>query len=154
MKIQLKNQMSKKLLTIKSDTTLAEAHRLMSNEWIRHLPVVSDDELCVIGIISDRDLLSAKADHEPVKSVMSTNVRSCEITTPLKTIVQSMIDHKISSYLITHDGAVQGIITSEDMLVLLNQLLKNEAESEFNVKKWLSNPLAQNAMNMLSQAGI
>ncbi len=154
MKIQLKNQMSRKILTIKAETSVGEAYEVMTNEWIRHLPVVSEDEQTVIGIVSDRDLLCAKADSLPVKSVMNPHVKSCDVSTPIRTIVHSMIDNKISSYLITQSGTVQGIITSEDMLILLSQLLNKEEEDDLNVQKWLANPVAQNTMHMLSQAGI
>ena len=154
MKVQLKNQMSRKLLTIKASATVAEAHHLMTNEWIRHLPVVTEDEASVIGIVSDRDLLCAKTDTLPVKSVMSPHVRSCDVSTPIKTVVHGMIDNKISSYLITQNGIVEGIVTSEDLLILLSQLLNKEEENELIVQKWISNPVTQNAINMLSQAGI
>lgn len=137
MKAQLKNQISRRLLTVKADTSVAEAYHIMTNEWIRHLPVVSKDSETVIGIVSDRDLLSAESDQSSVKSVMSSNVRFCDVSTPIKTIVHSMIDNKISSYLITQNGAVHGIVTTEDMLILLSQLLTKEEESEMLAKKWI-----------------
>jgi acetoin utilization protein AcuB len=154
MKIELKNQMSRKLLTIKASATVKEAYHIMSNEWIRHLPVVTDDEESVIGIVSDRDLLCAKNETALVKSVMSPHVKSCDVSSPIKKIVHGMIDNKISSYLITEKGIVKGIVTSEDMLILLSQLLTKEEENELIVQKWLSSPVTQNAINMLSQAGI
>ena len=90
MKVQLKNQMSRKLLTVKASTTVVEAYQIMKNEWIRHLPVVSEDEESVVGIVSDRDLLCAKSETVPVKSVMSSHVRSCDVSTPIKTIVHGI----------------------------------------------------------------
>jgi acetoin utilization protein AcuB len=153
-KKELKNQMSRNLLTVKESTTVGEAYHLMINEWIRHLPVVSEDEQTVVGILSDRDLLCAKSHTLPVKSVMSPHVRSCEVTTPIKQVVHTMIDNKISSCLITDKDVVQGIVTSEDMLILLSQLLNKEDDSQFVVQKWIANPVTQNAINMLSQAGI
>jgi len=154
MKVQLKNQISRKLLTVKASTTVADAYHIMKNEWIRHLPVVSEDEESVVGMVSDRDLLCAKSETVPVKSVMSPHVRSCDVSTPIKTIVHGMIDNKISSYLITENDIVQGIVTSEDMLILLSQFLTKEEENELIVQKWITSPVTQNAINMLSQAGI
>ena len=154
MKVQLKNQMSRKLLTIKATATVAEAYHLMTNEWIRHLPVVSEDEQSVIGIVSDRDLLCAKTDKVSIKSVMSPHVRSFDVSTPIKEVVHGMIDNKISCYLITNNGTVEGIVTSEDLLILLSQLLTREEESELILQKWIASPVTQNAINMLSQAGI
>ncbi len=154
MKTQLKNQMSRQLLTIPETATVTEAYQVMINEWIRHLPVTSADGEHIVGIVSDRDLLGAEDDSWSVKKVMSPHVRSCDVSTPIRKIVHSMIDNKISSYLITKKDEVHGIVTTEDMLILLSQFLSKEEESELLVQKWIANPVTQNAMHMLSQAGI
>lgn len=137
MKVQLKDHMSRELLTIGCKTSVSEAYHIMTNEWIRHLPVISeDDEETIIGIVSDRDLLCAKTDDVPVDTVMSPHVKCCDISTPVKTIIHGMIDNKISSYLITQNGAVQGIVTTEDMLILLSQLLTQKTEHELDTARF------------------
>jgi len=47
--------MTKDLVTVSSHTTVDECMQLMTNSFIRHLPVVTDDNL--IGIISIGDLV-------------------------------------------------------------------------------------------------
>lgn len=136
MKVQLKDHMSRELLTIDCKTAVSEAYHIMTNEWIRHLPVISeDDEETIIGIVSDRDLLCAKSDDVSVDTVMSPFVKCCDISTPIKTVIHGMIDNKISSYLITQNGAVQGIVTTEDMLILLSQLLTQKEEFELDTAR-------------------
>jgi CBS domain-containing protein len=47
----------RKLLRISSDATVAEAARVMEEEYVRHLLV--DDKRGLVGIVSARDLLGA-----------------------------------------------------------------------------------------------
>ena len=47
--------MTEDLLTVSSQTTIDECMRLMTNKFIRHLPVVEEDKL--IGIISIGDVV-------------------------------------------------------------------------------------------------
>lgn len=46
--------MTRSVLTVSPDTSVAEAAQHMSTRWIRHLPVVSNGEL--LGMVSQRDL--------------------------------------------------------------------------------------------------
>jgi CBS domain-containing protein len=57
--------MSKDLITVDPGTSLREAARIMTEKWIRHLPVLDGDRL--VGIVSQRDLsgVLAGALNEP-----------------------------------------------------------------------------------------
>ena len=57
--------MTKDVITIHPGASLREAARVMTDKWIRHLPVVERGK--VVGIISQRDLAGvlANALHEP-----------------------------------------------------------------------------------------
>jgi CBS domain-containing protein len=46
--------MTRQLVTVEPDTSVAEAARHMATRWIRHLPVMSDGQL--VGMVSQRDL--------------------------------------------------------------------------------------------------
>ncbi|MDX9818781.1 MAG: CBS and ACT domain-containing protein [Desulfococcus multivorans] len=50
--------MTKRVITIKPETSLIEARALMDEHSIRHLPV-TDDTNTLVGIVTDRDLRSA-----------------------------------------------------------------------------------------------
>lgn len=57
--------MSKDLITVDPGTSLREAAGIMTEKWIRHLPVMEGDRL--VGVISQRDLAGvlASALNEP-----------------------------------------------------------------------------------------
>ena len=55
--------MTRDVLTVAPDTTVAEAARHMATRWIRHLPVVVDGRL--VGIVSQRDLCKILATEAP-----------------------------------------------------------------------------------------
>jgi CBS domain-containing protein len=61
----LSEVMSKDLITIDPGASLREAARIMTEKWIRHLPVLEGGKL--IGIVSQRDLagMLAGALNEP-----------------------------------------------------------------------------------------
>jgi CBS domain-containing protein len=57
--------MSKDVITVDPGTSLREAARVMTDKWIRHLPVLEGRKL--VGIVSQRDLAGvlAEALNEP-----------------------------------------------------------------------------------------
>ena len=52
--------MTRQVLTVEPETTVAQAARHMADRWIRHLPVMSEGQL--VGMISQRDLCKVLAD--------------------------------------------------------------------------------------------
>ena len=154
MRLSLKDHMSRKLLVISESDTVENALHMMRNNWIRHLPVLDHNNEAVIGMVSERDLLASIKTQIPVRAVMSTPVKIFDVGTPLDSVVHAMISEKISAYLITDNEEVIGIVTSEDMLVLLEELLTNDDSKPTTVMDLLMNPVLQRTMNMMSQAGI
>jgi CBS domain-containing protein len=51
--------MTRSVLTVAPDTSVAQAAQHMATRWIRHLPVVRDGEL--VGMLSQRDLCGVLA---------------------------------------------------------------------------------------------
>lgn len=154
MKATLKENMSRSLITIGRNAKCAEAYKLMTEEWIRHLPVLDETGQYVVGMLSDRDLLRSPHPTTPVYELMSSPVQSFDIDTPIRTVVQAMIDDKLSAFMITNKGDIAGIITSEDLLLLLSQLLKEDLNPKWVLSEFLVNPVLQRTVDMASQAGI
>ncbi|MGZ3768986.1 MAG: CBS domain-containing protein [Bdellovibrio sp.] len=154
MKMALKDHMTRQLIIINRNATAGEAHRLMINYWIRHLPVVDEHEEYIIGMLSERDLLSAGSPNVTVEKIMASPLKTFPLDTSVRTVVDAMIDEKTSAFLITRDEEVIGIVTSEDMLILLDQLLKQEGSRTWDLSELLMNPAVQRAAYLVGQAGI
>ncbi|ASD62670.1 CBS domain-containing protein [Bdellovibrio bacteriovorus] len=156
MKIALKDHMTRKLITVSKDATASEALRLMTNYWIRHLPVMDEEEDYIVGMLSERDLLRSPHAETPVGKLMSSPLKTFPIEAPMKAVVDAMIEEKVSAFLITKDDEVVGIVTSEDMLVLLDQILKKDESSDapWVLGDLFSNPLLQRTAYLVGQAGV
>ncbi len=154
MKMALKDHMTRKLVTVDKNATAAEAHRLMTNFWIRHLPVMDQDQEYIVGMLSERDLLRASSPETPVEKLMTTPLKTFGIETPVRDVVDAMIEEKVSAFLITKKEEIVGIVTSEDMLVLLDQLLSHDDSISWNLNEILINPALQRAAYLVGQAGI
>ena len=63
--VTAKDIMTKKIITVKKETTLVEAIKLMKDNNIRHLPIV-DDGKKLINFISHRDIMSRPYSNKKV----------------------------------------------------------------------------------------
>ena len=109
--------------TIGVDRTLAQAHRVMREHRIRHLPVMAGGKL--IGIVSERDLhlLETLKDTDPlqatVEEAMSTDVFAVHPNARLTAVAAKMAERKIGSAVVVDKGEVLGIFTALDGLRVL-----------------------------------
>ncbi len=147
--------MTENIVSVPEGTNLYEAHQLMKEKRLRHLPVINLDDK-VIGIISHRDInLVEKSKNLSVEMMMSSPVLFVDYTTTLRSTILSMLEKKVSSVLIADSaGDVLGIVTTDDILWHLAHLLSTENQD----RSWKSNvPDVQTIgalANSLAAAGI
>jgi len=131
----VKDWMTRDLITVTSDTTLAEAHRLMSGKQVRRLPVVENNRL--IGIVTRGDMREADPSRATSLSSWELNelfstIKIGEImTVKPKTISQDatigeaaeiMLESKISGLpVVDGQGKLVGIITESDIFRVVVQ---------------------------------
>ena len=72
MKELVRDWMSSDVITIRPETTLPEAHQMMTTEEIRRMPVV-DDEGRLVGIITIGDIRSAEPSPATSLSIWEMN---------------------------------------------------------------------------------
>ena len=105
---------------ITAEAPIGEAHRLMTEEKLRHLPVVEGGEL--VGLVSERDLLRLEATvdvdqrRDPVRSAMSAPAVWVLPDTPLPVVASQMRARGIGSAVVVNEGRVIGIFTTSDAL--------------------------------------
>jgi CBS domain-containing protein len=129
----VKDWMTAEVVTITPDTTLPEAHRLMTDRRIRRLPVVDNGHL--VGIVTRGDVREAEPSDATslsiwelnyllaklkVSSVMTKNPLSTSPETTIAEAAQVMMEHKISGLpVVDNRGNVVGIITESDIFRLV-----------------------------------
>jgi tRNA nucleotidyltransferase (CCA-adding enzyme) len=114
--------MSSPVRTIRPETTIAEAQRILLRYGHSGLSVVQDD--CLVGIISRRDLdiaLHHGFSHAPVKGYMTTQVRTIAPETLLPEIEELMVTYDIGRLPVLQSGQLVGIVTRTDVLRQLHQ---------------------------------
>jgi len=128
----LTRYMSRKPWTIARTATMAEAHRLMREHAIRHLPVVDGDR--IVGIISMRDLHlletlpGVRPEEVEVEDAMTTEVVTASEHDALADVADRMADARIGSAVIVGPAGLVGIFTSGDAMRALADILRREAE--------------------------
>ena len=156
--------MSKKLQTVQSFDRLEDAFAKMKKNGIRHLPVI-DATGTAIGIISDRDIQRAMNTYdsgavdfnpdETVSDYMSSPVQSLPFDSDIVSVAQKMIENQISAVLISQNNCLVGIITHEDLLKFLVELLKPaELTMAENFRNWINRTPAGDIAIKLAGIGI
>ncbi len=119
---------------ISPDTTALDVVKLYHEHGFRHLLVV-DDNGCLCGVISDRDVISCfgptgRSGPESLEGIyastlMSSDVITVEPSMSINEALQMMLEQGINALPVLHDGALQGILTSTDMYHILGHLLES-----------------------------
>ena len=179
--------MTSRLYHVRPDDSLVSAWKLMREKKIRHLPVVDVDGE-IVGILTDRDVQRAIHTEtnekgevrftierfkpgECIKHYMTSPVQYVTADTPLETVAFRLLEHKMSSLLVTDtirsdsEPEVIGIVTTDDLLWALIRKVKDDGSSAGSrvdspaetVKSWLQSvrlsPIGEIA-RQLSNAGI
>ena len=122
--------------TIMPDATIAEAVARMREEWIGAL-VVSEDGARIAGIISDRGIMNAIADHgvdvvnERVHSVMTKEVFTCVPQDRVSAIMAAMTIRRIRHIPVVEkkNGQLCGIVSIGDVVKHQLDEIQREADA-------------------------
>jgi acetoin utilization protein AcuB len=144
-RIPVRQIMTSTVVTIHPEELVADAAQLMEEFDLRRLPVV-DDDCCLVGIVTDSDVLQAEAagsalrNYEPdaearwlaVADIMTRDVVTIEADSTVGELAARMIDHKVGGVpVVTHDPHLParkrlvGIVTETDIFRMI-------------AEKWLS----------------
>lgn len=131
--LRVRDVMTKEVTTLKRNDVLTLASDIMHLGRIRHLPVLDDDGVKLVGILSQRDLFRgalARAlgygehaqrkmlDSLRVKEVMSTDLITTNPDTPLIDAARVLMERKIGCLPVTEDEGLVGILTETDFVSL------------------------------------
>jgi len=120
--------MSKNLVLITPESSLADAFALMKENRIRRLPVVDGENL--VGIVAYSDLLKASPSQATslsiweinyvlsklkIKDIMKTEVITVDADEPIEKAALLMQKHDIGALPVLEGGRLAGIITESDI---------------------------------------
>ncbi|GAB5493113.1 MAG: hypothetical protein Phog2KO_33280 [Phototrophicaceae bacterium] len=126
-------------ITIRAETSLRSALKLMVDNAIKHLPVLSQQGH-VIGILSDRDcryalnspytLRERWQDEElairvQVRTIMTSAPIIVEPQTSAEAVVGLMLEHRIGCLPVMRAETLVGIITRSDILIAFMTIHKH-----------------------------
>jgi IMP dehydrogenase len=122
----IKSEMVSFPFVIEPTMTIAEAKTFMAQQNLRHLPVV-DAGNKLLGVVSERDVLSSKKPNIAITNIMVTQVFVVHENESINTVIETMANEKYGSVLIVNAAnELTGIFTTIDALNLLSKLLKTE----------------------------
>jgi acetoin utilization protein AcuB len=126
----IKDWMTKQVITASPDTTLPEAHRLMTENKIRRLPILDNGRL--VGIVTRGDVRGAEPSEATSLSIwelnyllsrlkleklMTLNPVTVDSEDTISHAAELMLENKISGLPVVdgEEGQVVGIITESDI---------------------------------------
>lgn len=120
--------MTRQVLTIRPGAKLSQAHAMMREHQIRHLPVLEAGKL--VGVVTERDLyliekLAGPDSEMSVEDAMSPEVYTASCNDPVDNVVEGMAQHKYGSVVVLERGRVAGIFTMVDGMQALAELLRS-----------------------------
>ena len=109
-------------VTVGEETSIQEAAELMSLHKVSSLIVIDKRQL-PIGIVTDKDLrekvvAKARSVSEPVRSIMTISLIRVDASDSCFEAVLKMIKYRIHHMLVIEGGALKGIMTNHDLMLL------------------------------------
>jgi CBS domain-containing membrane protein len=124
---------------ISNEASLKDAHQLMQSRNVRHLPVISEQDGSLVGMLTHKKMIASvlsmlnkygqgaldrKERYTPIVDVMETQVQKLGLDEPLSVVVQYFIDNKLGCLpVVDEHNKVLGIVTSSDFVKLCQRLL-------------------------------
>jgi acetoin utilization protein AcuB len=146
--------MTRDVIVVPHALSVAHAWKILQENRIRHLPVVDDGRL--VGIVSDRDLLLLGHTQpsgelgfvdRAVGDIMTLRPLTCVPSTSVAEVVRIMTKHKIDALPVVSGDRIVGLVTSTDLLLLLDKA-EEPLPFEFRVAEFSSGePLRQRMSN-------
>jgi acetoin utilization protein AcuB len=133
----VKDWMTKEPLVVFPKTSIEEAIRVMRENRVRHLPVVTERDI-LTGIVTQTDLLQASPSPATslsvwevnfllakmqVRDAMTTRVVVVDGECPLEEAALVMAEHKFGCLPVVHGRRLVGIITETDLFNIFTEQL-------------------------------
>jgi predicted transcriptional regulator len=115
---KVKDLMSTNVVTVQPHQTVEQVKEKLNKRNLKSVPVVSKDNNPV-GVVSASDLLAAEKGGSPVSNIMTEKVYTIPEYEDVSLAARMMRNHKIHHLIVTLEQKVVGIISSYDLLKLV-----------------------------------
>jgi predicted transcriptional regulator len=106
------------VVVVKPDDTVAALKERIARRRIHCFPVINDaDE--PVGVITTNDLAGDIPPHTPLSAIMNTKVYTVARYDDVYIAARVMRNHRIHHLIVTHEQKVVGILSSFDLLKLV-----------------------------------
>ncbi len=127
-KMKVSHLMTRDLMVVSPETAVDELKSLMEQNTVRHLLVCEDDHQ-LLGVISNRDLLSRSG--TTANEVMNPNPVTVSSERPVGVAVTLFVHKGFSCLPVVDEGILCGVITTTDLIMTMQctlQLLQQLAQ--------------------------
>ena len=130
---QILERKGRGVITTSPETTLEEAARMLKDHRIGAL-VVTDGEDRVLGIVSERDIVNALAEHgaacgrRPASEIMTVELAVCSPDDTTDTLMEVMTRQRVRHLPVIEDGKLAGIVSIGDVVKSRMEEIAFEAE--------------------------
>jgi len=118
MNVKVNELMSASVVTVEPHATIGHVRDVIERNRISAVPVV-DTEGVPVGIVSSTDLAAELNPASPVRGVMTEKVYTIPQYDDVSTAARIMRNHKIHRVVVTHEQKVVGILSSFDLMKLV-----------------------------------
>lgn len=148
-RIPVRQIMTESVVTLQAEELVADAAQLMEELDLRRIPVVDDDH-CVVGIITDSDILQVEAadlalnsyapeaDEEwlTVAEIMTRDVVTIDVNATVGQLATTLSEHKVGGVpVVTTDARfprrrlLVGIVTETDLFAMIAAAWKEHLDA-------------------------
>jgi acetoin utilization protein AcuB len=164
--MRIRDVMTRNPITVDSETLIVDALKLMKENNIRRLPVVTKGKL--EGMVTHRDLnealpppTSSTSAYElhrslstlKVRKIMKKDLVTLSPDTPFEEALKIGQKSKISSFLVVENEKLVGIATESDIVRFLTRVLGLEDEGSRITIEGLSGELGSDLQQIISIVG-
>jgi CBS domain-containing protein len=138
----IKEVLNREVITISPTSPVSEAAHMMMNEDIGAL-IVTDAETRPVGIITDRDIVvsviaeGVSPDGVTVEEVMSKNLITVDEDEDIFDMLRLLSENSVRRLPVTRLGKLTGIVSVDDLIVIVATELVNVAMALSSKSKML-----------------
>lgn len=132
MNAKIADLMTEKVMSATPHQTVGHVREVMKSHSVSCMPVVDPDG-SPVGIVTSTDVLNAEKDGTHISELMTKKIYTVPQYGDVSLAARIMRNHHIHHVLVTHEGQLIGLISSFDLLKLVENhrfVMKNAPDTK------------------------